>query len=171
VPRVLLASICALLTLGQAGPLRAQMLKPETNFHIAVNGVFAFCPRLIRGAAVPEAVELSGLGLTEIASPKAGQIRYEGLRGRDNLQIWYDTSDRRCIVHYGGAGYASIAGAVRDSVEASGLKRLLDSGTEGSKGEVFEGAVPGFPLRTRIIIVEDRASKTASISYTEKAGS
>jgi len=94
---------------------------------------------------------------------------FDGLSGRDNLQVSYDRTEKRCTVNFAGAGYAAAANMARDVVIKNGLTRITGGDENGAKADVYEGAIPGRSTFARFIIIENATSKTAAISYTERA--
>ena len=146
----------------------AQEARPENNLVVAVNGMFRVCPPLVGGRAVPDTAALAALGLTAAPADTAGDLRFMGLSGRDTVEVDFESATRRCTVNYAGAGYTVIAETAREMVERNGLHRLTGGNEGQATVDVYEGPTPRATTVSRFIIVQNAASNTAAISYSER---
>jgi hypothetical protein len=161
------ALFCALLTSWSS--LSFGQVPPESPIHMAVNGVFYLCPTLIRQAgAAPSNLASLGFEPDGERQPDEPRFRATGRTDRGLLFVSYQPARNRCILDYSGAGYVHIAGAVRDTIIQNGYVRIAGEDNGRQKADVFEGRVPGSDKTGRIIIVENYAEPSASISYSER---
>lgn len=164
-----LLSLLALAPLASAATAKAQAVpSPQNNFDAAVNGMASLCPSLVRGGSIPDATTTGAFGFRPIEAP-AGEHRFQSRFDDGVVQLWFEPTEHRCITHYGGPGFPAVAGFARDMASRIGFARLpLDVGQTDTRGDVFERTAADPARRERYTIMENPASQTASISYSER---
>lgn len=164
------APIAAAVAIAVPAGAGAQIVAPENNFHAAVNGMASLCPALVEGGSIPDETASAPFGLKPISSP-AGEHRFQSLYSDGLLQVWFEPARRMCTVHYGGAGFGAIAGVARDFATGNGFKPFRIKDKKTPPGDVFVRPLPDGKGRHQVIIVEDKASQTASVAYFLKSES
>lgn len=158
---------CAALV-GSISTASDAQVAPESPVHVAVNGVFFLCPRLVHDDGAFPSSELGALGFAPSDEKGRGKSLFRAIGDRGLMLVSYDTGTKRCILDYTGPGYQAIAGVVRDTATKNGFKRLTGGDKDGAKADVLEGAARGSDKTARIIVIEKYSQPSASISFAER---
>ena len=165
------ALLLSMLLAGFVPSAAFGQVAPESPVHVTVNGVFVLCPKLVQTKVAPDAAELAKLGFAVTEPRKPGLLTFKGMGDQGLLLVSYEPDTHQCFLEYAGAGYAAIAGIVRDTVTGNGFVRITGGDKDGAKADVFEGPAPKRPVTVRFIIIENYTHPSATIRYSEKAAS
>jgi hypothetical protein len=167
-----LAVLAASLPLAPSifGPASAQVVVPQNSFHAVVNGVFDLCPRLVEAKiAFPDQLSAGNWGFKPLEALEPGEQRLQGLYTEAVVQLWFERVQKQCTVHYGGAGYETIAIMVREiSTEQLGYTSLITENDRGGKVEILARLSTDGTMRQEYILLEDPNTRSIAVSYNEK---